>query len=347
MQSPCEERSPTSPCSTEKSNTSPEFVLNEDYDEAIYQKARALYQKPFLILIQEAAAVHREHWPTGDIQRSALLSVKTGHCPEDCSYCPQSARYETDIKKHALMQVDDIIEKAKMAQQKGATRFCMGAAWRKPPRGEQFDRMITAIQEVKKLGMETCVTLGLLSDEQAQKLGEAGLDYYNHNVDTSKDFYKEIITTRKFSDRVDTLRSLRKHNINVCCGGILGMGESWDDRVKFIAFLASMSPQPESVPINYLVKVDGTPLADLKDLDTLEFVRTIAVARIMMPKSRVRLSAGRMEMSREAQILALTAGANSIFSGDILLTTPLPGQQFDDTLLNDMLAPHESLTAHA
>lgn len=347
MQSICEETNSKSPCSTEALNANSDFVLNEDYDEAIYQKTRELYQKPFLILIQEAAAVHREHWPAGDIQRSALLSVKTGQCPEDCSYCPQSARYETNIQKHALMQVDDIVAKAKVAQGNGATRFCMGAAWRKPPRGEQFDRMITAIQEVKKLGMETCVTLGLLSDEQAQKLGEAGLDYYNHNVDTSKDFYKEIITTRKFSDRVNTLRSLRKHNINVCCGGILGMGESSDDRVKFIAFLASMAPQPESVPINYLVKVDGTPLADLESLDTLEFVRTIAVARIMMPKSRVRLSAGRMEMSREAQILALTAGANSIFSGDVLLTTPLPGHQFDDTLLNDMLAPHKSFTAHA
>jgi biotin synthase len=215
----------------------------------------------------------------------------------------------------------------------------MGAAWRKPPRGEQFDRVLTAIQEVSKLGMETCVTLGLLSDEQAAKLKEAGLDYYNHNVDTSKDFYDKIITTRKFEDRVQTLRELRKNDIKICCGGILGMGESQEDRIKFLAFLASMDPQPESVPVNFLVKVPGTPLSEMQDVDVLEFIRTIAVARILMPKSRVRLSAGRNQLSREAHILAFTAGANSIHSGEVLLTTPLPGTSFDEKLIQDLTQP--------
>ncbi len=319
----------------------PEFSLEENYDEQIYQKALALYSKPFLQLIQEAASVHKENWPEGDIQSSALLSIKTGNCPEDCSYCPQSARYETDIQKHSLMSVEDILVKAQAAKDNGATRFCMGAAWRKPPRGEQFDRVLTAVKEVKKLGMETCVTLGLLSNEQAGELKEAGLDYYNHNVDSSKDFYNKIITTRKFSDRVDTLRELRKNDIKVCCGGILGMGESQDDRIKFLSFLASMNPQPESVPVNFLVKVEGTPLAQEEDVDVLEFIRTIAVARILMPKSRVRLSAGRMKLNREAHVLAFTAGANSIHSGEVLLTTPLPGTTFDEKLLNEMTKPLE------
>lgn len=314
-------------------------TISEDYDEVIYQKAITLYKKPFLQLIQEAAVVHKENWPEADIQRSALLSIKTGSCPEDCSYCPQSARYETDIKKHPLMEVNDIVEKAKAAKANGAERFCMGAAWRKPPRGEQFDRVLDAIREVKSLGMEACVTLGLLNEEQALKLKEAGLDYYNHNVDTSKDYYSKVITTRKFQDRVQTLRHVRNNDINVCCGGILGMGESSDDRMKLIAFLATMDPQPESVPINFLVKFDGTPLENTKDLDILHFVRTIAVARILLPKARIRLSAGRMDMSREAQILCLTAGANSIFSGEVLLTSPLPGYTFDNQLIDDMTKP--------
>ena len=324
-----------------KENSPKEFTLNDDYNEEIYQKALELYKKPFLQLIQQAASVHKENWPEADIQSSALLSIKTGHCPEDCSYCPQSARYETDIQKHPLMDVAEIIEKAQMAKNNGATRFCMGAAWRKPPRGEQFNTVLTAIKEVKKLGMEACVTLGLLSNEQAAQLKEAGLDYYNHNVDTSKDFYDKIISTRKFTDRVQTLRELRKNDINVCCGGILGMGEAQDDRIKFLAFLASMNPQPESVPINFLVKVEGTPLAENENIDVLEFIRTIAVARILMPKSRVRLSAGRMQLNREAHVLAFTAGANSIHSGEVLLTTPLPGASFDEKLINDLTKPIE------
>ena len=316
-----------------------DFKLDDNYDEAVYQKAMELYSLPFLKLIQKAAVVHQENWPECDIQSSALLSIKTGSCPEDCSYCPQSARFETDIQKHPLMNVEDIVQKAQAAKANGATRFCMGAAWRKPPKGEQFDRVLTAIQEVKKLGMEACVTLGLLSEEQAQKLKEAGLDYYNHNVDTSKDFYDKIITTRKFADRVQTLRELRKSDIKVCCGGILGMGETAEDRMKLLSFLASMNPQPESVPINFLVKVEGTPLAQQENIDVLEFVRTIAVARILMPKTRVRLSAGRMQLNREAHILAFTAGANSIHSGEVLLTTPLPGASFDEKMIQDLTQP--------
>ncbi|KAB8028078.1 biotin synthase BioB [Fluviispira multicolorata] len=314
-------------------------LISENYDEHLYLKAVELYEMPFLQLMQEAALVHKEYWPEADIQRSALLSIKTGSCPEDCSYCPQSARYETDIKKHPLMEVCDIVEKAKVAKENGAQRFCMGAAWRKPPRGEQFDRVLEAIREVKALGMEACVTLGLLNDEQSRKLKEAGLDYYNHNVDTSKDYYSKIITTRKFKDRVETLRNLRRNDINICCGGILGMGESAEDRMKLVAFLATMDPQPESIPINFLVKFDGTPLENQEDVDVLEFVRTIAVARIMIPKARLRLSAGRMSLSREAQILCLAAGANSIFSGDILLTSPLPGYSFDNKLIDDVTKP--------
>jgi biotin synthase len=243
------------------------------------------------------------------------------------------------------MDLDDIKEKAKTAQSNGATRFCMGAAWRKPPRGEQFDRVLAAVKEVKAMGMETCVTLGLLNEEQATQLKEAGLDYYNHNVDTSKEFYSKVITTRKFADRVKTLQNVRGQGISVCCGGILGMGENDEDRMQFLAFLASMDPQPESVPINYLVKFDGTPLEHQADLDPLDIVRTIAVARIIMPKSRIRLSAGRMGMNRETQILCLVAGANSIFSGDVLLTSPLPGYDFDQKLLDDVTKPHTSSCA--
>ncbi len=314
-------------------------LISEEYNEELYLKAIELYKKPFLQLLQDAALVHKEHWPEADIQRSALLSIKTGSCPEDCSYCPQSARYETDIKKHPLMEVQDIVEKAKVAKENGAERFCMGAAWRKPPRGEQFDRVLEAIREVKALGMEACVTLGLLNDEQSRKLKEAGLDYYNHNVDTSKDYYSKIITTRKFKDRVETLRNLRRNDINICCGGILGMGESSEDRMKLVAFLATMDPQPESIPINFLVKFDGTPLENQEDVDVLDFVRTIAVARILIPKARLRLSAGRINLRREAQILCLAAGANSIFSGDILLTSPLPGYSFDNKLIDDVTKP--------
>lgn len=336
-----------SSCSSAPESSSGSFVLNEDYAEDIYKQCQYWYEQPFLKLVQEAGRVHRGYWPEGDIQHSMLLSIKTGHCPEDCSYCPQSARYKTGIETHALMAVNDILEKAQQAKDRGASRFCLGAAWRTPPRGPQFDTVLEAIKGIKDLGMESCVTLGMLSSEQAEKLKGAGLDYYNHNVDSSKDFYSEIITTRQFSQRVQTLRHLREQGINVCCGGIVGMGETADDRIKFIAFLASMDPHPESVPINFLVKVPGTPLADQADVDVLEFIRVIAVSRIMMPKTRVRLSAGRMGMNREAQILALVAGANSIFIGDELLTTPQPGHDFDQKLLDDVTKPVSLRTASA
>ena len=297
-------------------------------------QAEALFQLPLLELIHKASALHHEHWPDGDIQRCSLLSIKTGHCPEDCSYCPQSARYATEIEKHPLLNPDEIEESAKRAKQSGSTRFCMGAAWRKPPRGPQFESVLESVRRVKALGMECCVTLGLLDEHQAVALKGAGLDVYNHNVDTSPDHYEEIITTRNFADRVATLENVRKAGLQVCCGGILGMGEDLDDRVELIAFLASMDPQPESVPLNLLVKVKGTPLADVEDIDPFELVRAIAVTRMLLPKTRIRLSAGRMKLSKEAQALCFVAGANSIFGGEKLLTTPLPGADFDDALIH-------------
>jgi biotin synthase len=315
-----------------------EEPMEQTVDPVWEGKVAELFRMPLLKLIQKAAQVHAENWPEADIQRCSLLSIKTGACPEDCSYCPQSARYSTDIEKHPLLPVDEIVAKAREAKEGGSSRFCMGAAWRKPPRGEQFDRVLSAIKEVKGLGLEVCATLGLLNDEQALALREAGLDVYNHNVDTSPEFYSKVITTRKFEDRVKTLESVRKAGMQVCCGGIIGMGESKEDRLGLIAFLASMDPQPESVPINLLVKVEGTPLAQEADVDPLELVRTIAAARCVLPKTRLRLSAGRMQISREAQALCFVAGANSIFSGEKLLTTPLPGQTFDDVLVDVLTA---------
>jgi biotin synthase len=314
-------------------------------DIQMQERVNALFAKPLLKLIQEAGKVHLENWPEGDIQRCSLLSIKTGHCPEDCSYCPQSARYSTDIEKHPLLDVEEIVSKARAAKEGGSSRFCMGAAWRKPPKGKQFENVLTAIREVKDLGLEVCATLGLLNEEQAAALRLAGLDVYNHNVDTSKDYYSKVITTRSFDDRVDTLRNVRAAGMQVCCGGILGMGESQDDRAKLIAFLASMEPQPESVPINMLVKVEGTPLENVPDIDSFDLVRTIAVARMVMPKTRLRLSAGRMQLGKEAQALCFVAGANSIFSGEKLLTTPLPGQSFDDALV-DVMTESANGTTH-
>ena len=315
-------------------------------DEALLKQARQLFAMPLLSLVQQAAGVHREHWSDATIQRCQLMSIKTGHCPEDCSYCPQSARYQTDVEAHPLVPVAEIVAKAQEAKASGAGRFCMGAAWRKPPKGPQFDAVLTAIKEVKALGLEVCVTLGLLNNEQAVALKEAGLDVYNHNVDTSSDYYSKVITTRKFEDRVETLRQVRAAGMQVCCGGILGMGESPEDRAQMIAFLASMDPQPESVPINLLVKVEGTPLAQQADLDPFDLVRTIAAARILLPRTRLRLSAGRMQLSQEAQALCCVAGANSIFSGEKLLTTPLPGQDFDDVLVNKLTAPQADFLPH-
>ncbi len=291
----------------------------------------ALYELPFNDLIFRAQEVHREHFDANAVQLSTLLSIKTGGCEEDCKYCSQSAHYETGLKAEKLMKVDDVLAAARAAKENGATRFCMGAAWRSPK-----DRHLEPIQEmirgVKAMGLETCMTLGMLEDHQAKALREAGLDYYNHNLDTSPEFYGQIISTRTYQDRLDTLERVRDAGINVCCGGIIGMGESRRERAGLIAQLANMDPYPESVPINHLVAIEGTPLGDVEPLDPFEFIRTIAVARITMPRAMVRLSAGRQQMNDAVQALCFMAGANSIFYGDALLTTGNPQAEADRKL---------------
>ncbi|MBI5447654.1 MAG: biotin synthase BioB [Gammaproteobacteria bacterium] len=292
-----------------------------------------LFSMPFFDLLFLAHSTHRQYFPDNKIQLSTLLSIKTGACPEDCAYCPQSGHHETAYKKEALMSLANIKEKAIAAKESGATRFCMGAAWRNPPEKE-FHKIINIIKEIKTLGLETCMTLGMLSKEQAQALQEAGLDYYNHNLDTSPEYYTQIISTRSYDDRLHTLQHVREAGMKVCCGGIVGMGETQDDRVSFLQQLANLPQHPESVPINRLVAVKGTPLADTPELGALDFVRTIAVARIMMPASKVRLSAGRETMSDETQALCFFAGANSIFYGEKLLVTSNPQACKDRDLLN-------------
>lgn len=287
-----------------------------------------LFNLPFNDLIFAAHSTHRQHFEPNTVQTSTLLSIKTGACPEDCAYCPQSAHYNTELEREKLLPLATVIEKAQLAKQNGATRFCMGAAWRSP-RDKDLESVKDMVRAVKDLGLETCVTLGMLSQNQAQELQQAGLDYYNHNLDTSPEYYKEIITTRTYQERLDTLQHVRDAGIHVCCGGIIGMGETRADRYGLLAQLANLPQHPESVPINQLVPVEGTPLGDTPTLDPLEFIRTIAVARIMMPKSYVRLSAGRQAMTEETQALCFFAGANSIFYGDKLLTTPNP-DTFDD-----------------
>lgn len=295
--------------------------------------AKAAYRKPLMDLLFEAHQVHRQHHDPSNIQRCTLLSIKTGGCPENCSYCPQSAHYKTGLDRQSLLPLDEVKTAVAHAKANGAQRFCMGAAWRNVKDGPEFDRVLDMIRIVKDADMEACVTLGMLTDEQALKLKEAGLDAYNHNLDTSREYYQDIIQTRTYDDRLNTLKSVRKAGITVCCGGIIGMGESVDDRCALLAQLASLDPQPESVPINLLIPVEGTPLQDAPPVDPVELVRTVAVARILMPKSRVRLSAGRLSLSNEAQILAFFAGANSIFLGDKLLTRPNPAPDEDDRLL--------------
>ncbi|MFO0637876.1 MAG: biotin synthase BioB [Polyangiaceae bacterium] len=304
---------------------------------------RALYDRPLLPLLDEARKVHREHHPDNEVQLCTLLSVKTGGCPEDCSYCPQSSKYETNVEPEKMLDVESVIASARRAKELGSTRFCMGAAWREVKEGPAFDRVLEMVRGVKGLGLEACVTLGMLDESQAKRLHEAGLDAYNHNLDTSRENYKSIIRTRTFDDRIKTLENVRKAGITVCSGGIIGMGESDDDRCEMLRTLANLEPQPESVPINALVPVEGTPLADRPPVDPLDLVRMIAVARILMPKSRVRLSAGRESMTREAQMLCMLAGANSIFFGEKLLTTANPAESDDLALLRDaglgMMAP--------
>ena len=297
-----------------------------------HDEVGALFDLPLSELIFRAQTVHREIFDPSAVQMSTLLSIKTGGCPEDCAYCPQSAHYDTGLDADKLMPLEQVLTEARAARDAGASRFCMGAAWRSP-KDRDLDRVCNMVEGVKALGLETCVTLGMLTGQQAQKLKGAGLDYYNHNLDTSPDFYGKIISTRTYEDRLQTLAHVRAAGIHVCCGGIVGMGESRADRVGMIQTLANLPVHPESVPINMLVRVAGTPLADATPLDTIEFVRTIAVARITMPRSMVRLSAGRETMSQEAQALCFLAGANSIFCGPKLLTTPNPQRDRDEALM--------------
>jgi biotin synthase len=303
--------------------------------EHTLKEVRSIHDLPLHELMFRAQAVHREHHDPSEVQLCTLLSVKTGGCPEDCAYCPQSSKYDTGLPRERMMKAPEVLDAAARAKAAGATRFCMGAAWREVKDGPAFDEVIEMVRGVRGLGLEACCTLGMLNESQAARLAEAGLTAYNHNVDTSKAFYKSIISTRTYDDRLQTLANVRKAGITVCSGGIIGMGESLDDRAGMLMTLANLDPQPESVPINALVATPGTPLADRKPVDPLEFVRMIATARILMPKTKVRLSAGRLELSREAQLLCFLAGANSIFYGDKLLTTGNPDIAADQALLRD------------
>ncbi|MBX6327934.1 MAG: biotin synthase BioB [Pseudolabrys sp.] len=307
-------------------------VLRHDWTR---EEVRALFALPFPELVFRAAAVHRVNFDPTEVQISTLLSIKTGGCPEDCAYCPQAARYKTGVKAERLMDLDAVLAAARAAKAAGASRFCMGAAWRSP-KDRDLDAVCAMVEGVKALGLETCVTLGMLTAGQARRLKASGLDYYNHNLDTSPEYYGQIITTRTYQDRLETLGHVRDAGIHVCCGGIVGMGESLEDRIGMIATLASLPVHPESVPINLLVRVEGTPLARASRLDPLDFVRTVAVARICMPGSVVRLSAGRDDMSEEMQALCFLAGANSIFYGPRLLTTPNPDCDRDLALLGKL-----------
>jgi len=299
------------------------------------EEVSQIFHLPFNDLLFAAQTIHRQHFNANRVQTSTLLSIKTGACPEDCKYCPQSGHYNTGLSKEQLMQIEQVISEAKKAKETGASRFCMGAAWRSP-REKDFQVVLEMIKAVKGLGLETCVTLGMLNGDQADRLKEAGLDYYNHNLDTSEDYYDQIITTRTFQDRLDTLSNVRDAGINVCAGGILGMGETEMDRFGLLTALANMPEHPQSVPINQLVAVEGTPLEDAAALDPFDFIRTIATARIMMPESYVRLSAGREDMNEQTQALCFIAGANSIFYGEKLLTTANPGEDKDRILFNKL-----------
>ncbi len=315
--------------------TVPRAALSAPRHDWTRAEIGALFALPFTELLFSASLVHRENFDPAEVQISTLLSIKTGGCPEDCAYCPQSVKYDTGVTAEKLMSLEAVLAEARAAKAAGAQRFCMGAAWRSP-KERDLDSVCAMVEGVKALGLETCVTLGMLTGAQAQRLKTAGLDYYNHNLDTSPEYYGEIITTRTYQDRLDTLGAVRQAGIHVCCGGIVGMGEGLTDRIGMIATLASLPVHPESVPINMLVRVEGTPLAQEKALDSLDFVRTIAVARICMPASVVRLSAGREDMSEETQALCFLAGANSIFYGPKLLTTPNPERDRDMRLLDKL-----------
>ncbi|WP_272520048.1 biotin synthase BioB [Providencia sp. PROV223] len=299
------------------------------------KQANELFSMPFFELLFQAQQIHRQHFDPQQVQVSTLLSIKTGACPEDCKYCAQSARYKTGLETEKLMEVQQVLESAKKAKQAGSTRFCMGAAWRNP-KERDMPYLEMMVKEVKSLGMETCMTLGMIDDSQAQRLAEAGLDYYNHNLDTSPEYYGNIITTRSYQDRLNTLENVRDAGIKVCSGGILGLGEKVSDRAALLVQLANLPKPPESVPINMLMKVEGTPMADNEDVDAFDFIRTIAVARIMMPTSYVRLSAGREYMNEQTQALCFMAGANSVFYGCKLLTTPNPDENKDLALFRKL-----------
>jgi biotin synthase len=295
-----------------------------------------IYNLPFPELIYRAQTIHRENFPGNKIQRSTLLSIKTGGCSEDCAYCPQSSRHDTGLKREPFLNKDVVVEAALAAKAEGSTRFCMGAAWRQVKEGEQFEHVLDLVRSVAALDMEVCCTLGMLTESQAERLKEAGCYAYNHNLDTSPEYYGEIITTRTYQDRLDTIDKVRKAGITVCCGGIVGMGESVQDRLGLLQQLANQNPHPESVPVNMLIRIEGTPLAEATEVKPFEFVRIIATARIIMPKSMVRLSAGRTEMSEEMQALCFIAGANSVFAGEKLLTAPNPSDQQDRQLLDSL-----------
>ncbi len=320
--------------------------MNDIRHDWSLDEVQALFNLPFNELLFKAHTLYRRYFDPNQVQISTLLSIKTGACPEDCAYCSQSGHHNTGLKKEKLMDVEKIMENARQAKAKGATRYCMGAAWRRIPKG-QLPQVIEILKQVKALGMETCMTLGMLDSEEANALAEAGLDYYNHNLDTSPEYYKKIITTRCYQDRLDTLENVRQSGMKVCCGGILGLGESREDRVALLCQLANLPEHPGSVPINQLVAIKGTPLQDQQPVDNLEFVRCIAAARIMMPKSMVRLSAGREAMSDEMQALCFFAGANSIFYGEKLLTTPNPDANHDLQLFDRLGLQPMPLTSEA
>lgn len=316
-------------------------ALRHDWQRS---EVASIYRTPLPSLVYRAQTVHRQFHPQDRVQTCQLLSIKTGGCPEDCGYCPQSAHYDAGVGREGLLDPQHVISVAREAAGRGVTRFCMGAAWRQAPEGKEFQKVLEMVRGVSQLGLEVCCTLGMLSERQAEQLKDAGLSAYNHNLDTSPEFYGSIITTRAYDDRLKTLAAVRKAGITVCCGGILGMGEREEDRIGLLLQLASLEPHPESVPINMLVRVEGTPLAKMPAVDPLEMVRAIATARILMPASRVRLAAGRKQLSQEAVTLCFLAGANSIFVGEKLLTTPNPGRDEDDELLQTLgmkpLEPH-------
>jgi len=305
----------------------------------------SIYNQPFMELLYEAAKVHREHHDPNTVQVSTLISIKTGGCPEDCGYCPQAARYHTDIKGNDLMSVPHVKAQALRAKESGSSRVCMGAAWRNVKDGEEFDQVLEMVRTINKLDMEVCCTLGMITENQAKRLAEAGLYAYNHNLDTSEDYYEDVISTRAYQDRLDTIDNVRKTNITVCSGGIIGMGEKVEDRAGMLVALSTLDPQPESVPINALVPVEGTPMEEIKKISIWEMVRMVATTRIIMPQTQVRLSAGRTDMSREGQALCFFAGANSIFAGDKLLTTPNPDVNEDMKMFEELgLIPQKPFT---